>query len=163
MKEKLLALWHQQSDRDKRLLSIGGVVVFFYLFYALCYSPLSSSVESYQQRLHEDKVTLAWMRSVETLAQPKQKIAEKISSNQLLTVMSDALHQTGFKSYTYQLQQVGEHEIQLSYDAVPYNFFLAWLSGFSQQYQFSIKQFHVEKTGKVGVVKVTLIIEADNA
>lgn len=162
MREKLLGLWHQQSDRDKRILIIGSIVVFFYLFYALCYAPLSSRVADYQQQLHEDKVTLAWLKSVRSLARPKQKIAQKLPSNKLLTMMSDALRQTGFKSYTYQLQQVGEHDIQLTYDAVPYNFFLRWLSDFSKQYQFLMKQFHVEQTEKAGIVKVTLLIEGDS-
>ncbi len=161
MREKLLALWQQQNERDKRILSGGGVVVFFYLFYALCYAPLATSVTEYQQRLHEDKVTLAWMKSIQSLAHPKQEVSEKISTHQLLSVMSDELRQTGFKSYTYQLQQVGEHDIQLTYEMVPYNFFLAWLSSFSQHHQFSIKQLHAERTDKAGIVKVMLLVEVN--
>jgi general secretion pathway protein M len=159
VKNKWLALWDQQSERDKNFLKVGGIFLFFYLFYAVCYKPLVSGIQRYQQQIHDDRLTLTWMESVKSFAPPKDQTAKTVSSNQLLSEISDSLHQTAFKGYIYQLQQVGTNEIQLSYDAVPYNFFLGWLSKFSHRYRFTIKQLHVEKTNKVGVVKITLLIE----
>lgn len=162
MKEKLQILWNQQSERDKRMLSVGAVVVFFYLLYACCYAPLKAHVAAHEQRLEADQRTLMWMKSVRHWAHPNKKPKQKKSASQLLTLISEALPKTPFKGYAYQLQQVGEQDIQLSYESVPYNFFLSWLSNFSEQYQFSVKQFRVDGNEKAGLVKLVVIFEASN-
>lgn len=161
MKEKFLILWHQQTERDKRVLLIGTVIIFFCLFYTLGYLPLRKAVLAHQLKLREDQVTLTWMEEVRPLAHSLQKKADKVSASQLLSIISDELHDTPFKGYVYQLQQAGDHEVQLSYEMVPYNFFLTWLSEFSKRHTFNIIQLHVIKQDETaGIVKVMLLIEA---
>lgn len=159
MKERIEAFLSQLSDRDRVMLLIGFVVCFFYLFYVLLYAPVSHGVEQRQKQLIEDKATLTWMKKVRSQAHPERKAAEKIDCAQLLTLISDKLKETHFKHYTYQLQQSGTHEIQLSYEEVPYNLFMNWLSELSRMYVFSIKQLQLQKTDKPGIVKMTLMIE----
>jgi general secretion pathway protein M len=159
MKERIGVFWSQLSDRDRSMLLVGGIVCFFYLFYALMYAPLSHSKLQHQQQLLEDKATLTWMKQVKSQAHPERKSAEKVSSAQLLTLLSDNLQKTNFKSYSYQLQQSGTNEILLSYEEVPYNQFMAWLSAVSREYVFLIKQLQIQRKDKHGVVKVSLFIE----
>lgn len=163
MKERFASFLNQLNDRDRLMLLVGGVVCFIYLFYALLFSPLSNRVQHHQKQLMEDKATLIWMNKVRPQAHPERKAAEKIDCAQLLTILSDKLKETQFKHYTYQLQQSGTHEIQLSYEEVPYNLVMNWLSTLSRTYVFSIKQLQLQKTEKPGVVKMTLIIEVTPA
>jgi len=158
MKERIAVFWAQLSERDRIMLSIGAVILFIYLFYALLYAPLSHSKKQHQQQLLEDKATLAWMKQVKSQAHPEQKLAEKVSSAQLLTLLSDHLQKTNFKNYPYQLQQSGTSDILLSYEDVPYNQFILWLSAVSREYVFSIKQLQIQKKDKEGVVKVNLFL-----
>ncbi len=162
MKERLEKLWHQQTEKDKRMLMIGAVVVCLYLIYACTYAPLKSHQKAYQERLKSDRQTLVWMRSVQHFAHTRKKSKEKPNASELLTFISQALPKTPFKSYLYQLQQTGDKNIQLSYDSVPYNFFLSWLSDLSESHQFSIEELRVEGLDKVGLVKLVLILQAYN-
>jgi general secretion pathway protein M len=158
MKARIMAFLEQLSERDRLMLTVGGVVCFFYLFYAACYNPLTNAVEKRAQQIVEEKATLAWMTQVKPLAHAQKNI-ETLSSAQLLTALSTQLQSASFHHFTYQLQQAGTHEIQLSFDEVPYEAYMTWLLSMNERYAFSIKQLNIERTAKAGVVKILLLIE----
>src|SRR3990167_1481847 len=157
---KLREQWDQLRDRDRKMLMGGGVICFFYLFYVLLYAPLAHAVVESREQLIEKKATYAWMKQVRTRAHPGQTV-ELLDAGHLLTVFSNQLHAVSFRHSPYQLEQAGASTIQLSFEAVPYNASLQWLSTMSQQYAFSIKQFQVDKTDTAGVVKLFLVIDVD--
>ena len=158
MKARVIAYWDELSERDRKVLVVGGVVCFFYLFYALLYAPLAHAVDDSRAQIIEKQATLAWMKQVRPQAH-HGKAAEVLDAAQLLTVLSNQLATTSFRHFKYQLQQAGPKEIQLTFDNVPYNASITWLSTVSQRYAFSIKQLNVERTDKSGVVKLMLVIE----
>ncbi len=158
MKARMNEFWSQLNERDRSMLVVGGVICFFYLFYALLYAPLAGSVDESRQQLIEKKATYAWMKQVRPQAH-QGKAVEVLDAPHLLTVLSDQLRSISFRHYPYQLQQAGPKDIQLSFEEVPYNASMAWLSSVSQQYAFSIKQLQVDRTAKAGVVKLILVIE----
>jgi general secretion pathway protein M len=159
MKEKIELFWKQASERDRLMLIIGGIVCSFYLFYALVYQPLALHVEARQRQLLEKRATLAWMKQVQPQAHAERQVAKKVSSEQLLTTISNQLKIVPFKDNVHHIEQSGTHEIQLSYEAVPYSQFLTWFSELSKIYKFSIQRFNLEKTDKSGVVKVLVILD----
>lgn len=158
MKEQLFQYWRQLSERDRLMLSIGMIVCGFYLFYLLIYGPLSNAVAQRTQQLIEDKATLAWMEGVKHMAQPSKKAAEKINTTQMLAKITDSLKDANFKTFNYQIQQTGAHEVQLTYEKVPYTLWINWFSKLCQEYTFHIKQLHIHSVDP-GVVGVELIIE----
>lgn len=52
----------------------------------------------------------------------------------------------------------GAHEVQLTYEKVPYTLWINWFSKLCQEYTFHIKQLHIHSVDP-GVVGVELIIE----
>ena len=99
------------------------------------------------------------MQHVRTSEQLKtKKVAQSLTSSQLLTVIAEQLSRTTFKQYRYQLQQTGVSDIQLSFDKVPYNAFMAWVWSINQKYTVIIKQLNVDRTDVSGVVKLTIMI-----
>ena len=56
------------------------------------------------------------------------------------------------------MQQTGAGNIQLMYDAVPFNAFMRWLYAFNEEYAVFIQELIVDKTDTSGVVKLTLVI-----
>lgn len=151
--------WNQLNVRERVMLLIAGVCCLFYVFYALLYSPLVSAVHQATVQLAEERSTLAWMSEVRQ-QYTKTKATETLSNGQLLTVLGGQLNKTSFHRYPYQLEQTGSGDIQLSFEDVPYNAFVLWLSKFSQQYTCSIKQFSVDRTKISGVVKVSVVLSA---
>lgn len=157
MKMTLSAYWANLNERERVILGIGIIVCVGYLFYLLIYSPLTNAVYHQSKALLEKQETLAWMQQVR--AQHKLKQPRKaLTSSQLLAVLALQLKTTSFKQFPYQLQQTGAGEIQLIFEQVPYNGFVAWVWSITEKYTITIKQLNVERTSTAGIVKVTMMI-----
>lgn len=157
IKARLLQNLYQLNHRERYLL-LGGVVCFgLYLAYA-AYASLAGAVVANIQILSEKKETLAWMEQAEKQLPSKKTDATALDKSKGLTVLSEQLKSTSFHTFAYQLQQLNDDELQLSFEKVPYRGFLTWLASMIKKYKISIKEFHVDRTDTQGLVKLTVII-----
>lgn len=156
MKARLFQFWHQLNDRERNLLLWGGACLFLYVAYVM-YASLAEAVIENTQGLAEKKETYAWIKQAETQLTSKQT-GQDLDKAKGLTVLSQQLNTASFHAFQYQLQQLNEDELQLSFEKVPYNGFLTWLSAMSKKYNITIKEFHVDRTDTRGLVKLTVII-----
>ena len=157
MKARLLQFWYQLNHRERSLLLWGGACLGLYLAYAT-YTSLTEAVVANTQSLSEKKETLAWMKQAETQFSSKQTGSTVLDKTKGLSVLSERLKAASFHAFVYQLQQLNEDELQLSFEKVPYTGFLTWLSSISKKYNITIKEFHVDRTNTRGLVKLTVII-----
>lgn len=151
------AYWTNLGERDRWMLGIGGVCVFFFLLYLVIFSPLMRMTQFKSQQLVEKQDTLVWMEKMHQ-QHHTVKVPEILTTSKLLTILAERLNSTSFHRFPYQLQQTGTANIQLSFEAVPYNAFITWLWSVREKYAFSIEQFSAERTKTPGVVKLVLII-----
>jgi len=156
MKTRLLQAWHQLNERERHLLLWGGVFLGLYLAYAT-YASLAEAVTENTQSLAEKKETLAWIKQAETQFSSKQT-GTTLDKSKGLTVLSEQLKTASFHAFTYQLQQLNEDELQLSFEKVPYNACLAWLALMSKKYSITIKELHADRMATRGLVKLSVII-----
>lgn len=157
IKGRLLQFWYQLNQRERYLLFWGGGCLGLYLAYAM-YASLTEAVAANTQRLSEQKETLAWIKQAETQFSSKQTGSAVLEKSKGLTVFSEQLKAASFHAFAYQLQQLNDDDLQLSFEKVPYNGFLTWLSSMSKKYHITIKEFHVDRTDTQGLVKLTVII-----
>lgn len=157
MKDKIAAFLSQLSERDRLMLGLGSVFCVFYLYYLILYAPLDKAVHNARQQLAEKQATKLWMEQVRGDYKAQNK-TEEISSNQLLSLLAGLLKSASFKSYPYQLQQTGSHDIQLTFDEVPFNEFMRFIRTLNEKYAFFVKQWLIERTSTPGVVKLSITI-----
>ncbi len=151
--------WRSLNDREHWMLGTGVFCCFVYLFYALLYAPLITAVHDQSQQLIEKKETLAWMERVRQ-QHITSKTPQVLTSSKLLTVLATQLKSSSFHHFSYQIQQTGPGDIQLSFEQVPYNAFVSWVWAISEQYTFTVKQLNAERTDTPGVVKLLIVIAA---
>lgn len=155
----IMNYWNNLNERERWMASLGSVFTLFYLLYLLIYSPLSSAVSTQGKQLVEKQMTLAWMEQVRQ--QPKnQKTLLAISNAKLLALIGNQLSDKAFSQFTYQLQQTGPGDIQISFERVPYKMLLDWLWKLNSDYAITLKQFSVEHSDTPGVVKVLVVLAA---
>ncbi|STX39098.1 type II secretion system protein GspM [Legionella feeleii] len=151
--------WNNLNERERWMVGIGSLFALFYLFYLLLYSPLTTAVSNKTAQLSEKQQTLTWMQQVRQ--QPKkQKVQQSISNAKLLTLIGNQLGTGSLRIFPYQLQQTSSGDIQLSYELVPFNYFLSWLWTLNNNYAIVLKQFSAERTPTAGVVKLQIVITA---
>lgn len=150
------AYWQQLNEREQLAVVAASIFVIAYLFYALIYAPLTSAVTNEQAQWRTKQATLVWMRHVEqTYSQDKRP--QTVAEGNLLSILTQVLKGASFHRFPYQLAQTAGGEIQLSFDAVPYNAFITWLQAQTVRYTLTIKNIDMTKTDVPGVVKASVI------
>ena len=163
LKHQGFHVWEGFGARDRLMLGVGGLFIVLYAGYMM-YAALSHAVLERSRMLSEKEATLVWMRRAEQENKSLQQGGPgpvRLDAAKGLTIFSEALSQTSFQGFTYQLQQLKEGELQLSFDTVPYHDFLQWLSSMSKRYAFVIQSFDVEKNDVRGLVKLSMVVVLD--
>ena len=147
------------NEREKWMV-IGAVLcLILYGYYLLLYHPLSNQTAQKSKQLTEKKSTLQWMQTVKQ-QKPTTQIKENINNSQLLTVLATQLKSDPTLKFPYQLQQTGSGDVQLTFDAVPFNQFINWLEKINKRYAITIKQFEANSIKTVGVSRLMIVISA---
>ncbi|HAT2093115.1 TPA: GspM family type II secretion system protein LspM [Legionella pneumophila] len=145
------------NDREKWMVIVAGVSLFIYGYYLLLYAPLSNQVNQKSTQLIEKTETLEWMKQVR-MQKRSAKRKESVDNSQLLTILASQLKNNKTLKFPYQLQQTGSGDVQLTFDAVPFQNFMQWLAKINEVYSINIKQFDVEKTSTPGVTRLMIIL-----
>lgn len=139
------------------MVIVAGVSLFIYGYYLLLYAPLSNQVNQKSTQLIEKTETLEWMKQVR-MQKRSAKRKESVDNSQLLTILASQLKNNKTLKFPYQLQQTGSGDVQLTFDAVPFQNFIQWLAKINEVYSINIKQFDVEKTSTTGVTRLMIIL-----
>jgi general secretion pathway protein M len=156
------AYFSNLNERERWILLIGGIFVFFFLFYWILYAPLKDAVDEKTIQLKEKAETLVWMKQVRQQNTSTSKPLV-VTNSQLLTLLANQLQTTSFQQHPYKLQQTGAGDIQLTYESVPYNAFVQWLWALNEKYAIELKQFNVERSDLPGIVKIMVLLSAKSA
>lgn len=154
------AYWQQLNEREQIAVVVMGVFAVLYLFYALIYAPLVSSVAVAQADWHMKKDTLIWMRHAEQNYDGEKK-PQTVAAGNLLSILTQVLNQSSFRRFPYQLSQTATGEIQLNFEQVPYNGFILWLQAQSTRYTMTVKHLDITKTDVAGVVKASVMFSVE--
>ncbi len=160
MMDSIKTFWLKKNNRERLMLAACAVICCVYLFYAWFYSPITDAVENNLKQFTEKKATLAWMQQMQ-LQYKGMKKSQTVSSVKFLTLLAADIKHSTFSQFSYQLQQTGANNIQLSFDQVPFNAFIAWLYKLNEQYFFSIDQLKIEQSNISGLVKAMVLFNVN--
>ncbi|KTD75278.1 GspM family type II secretion system protein LspM [Legionella waltersii] len=147
------------NEREKWMVIVAVLAVFIYGYYLLLFDPLSERVKQKSTQLIEKTETLEWMKKVRH-QKGIGKSKKSIDNSQLLTLLADRLKESKGLKFPYQLQQTASGEVQLSFEEVPFQLFLSWLTDIHEQYSIYVKQLDVQNTQTPGVTKLSIILTA---
>lgn len=151
--------WNTLNERERWMVVAAVLCAILYCYYLFVYAPLERQVTQKSSQLVEKVTTLEWMKKVKQ-QHHKSKKKQSVDNSQLLTILATQLKDDATLKFPYQLQQTGSGEIQLTFDAVAFNLFVAWLEKISEKYAINLKQFNAERTPTPGVAHITILISA---
>lgn len=147
------------NEREKWMIIGTTLCLALYCYYIFLYSPLSHQITQKSTQLVEKISTLAWMEKIKQ-QKHKTKTKQTVDNTQLLTILATQLKEDSTLKFPYQLLQTGPGDIQLTFDTVPFNLFIAWLKKINEDYSITLKQFNAERTPAQGVVHVMILLSA---
>lgn len=151
------------NEREKWMVILAGLSLFIYCYYLFLYAPLTNKLTQKRAQLIEKTETLAWMQKVKQEGHASKKTKQTVDNSQLLTLLATQLKDNPTLKVPYQLQQTSSGEIQLTFDAVPFQLFMEWLAKINDKYTMNVKQFDVQRSETPGVTKLTIMLSASNA
>lgn len=119
------------SEREQKLVSIGGALGVVFLLYFTIWAPLNSSVAAQSSALASEKETLVWVQNQAARAQILRQSANQTSFAGSLTQLVNQTTRSANIPVS-RMQPQGD-DLQVSIDQVSFNDFLKWLDTLEKQ------------------------------
>ena len=157
--------WHSLSERDRRVLAVGGLLVVCILFYALVWTPIQDNLKRLRPQGASQSMDLAWMQQqagkIQKLQQtmPAQKKANALP---LLTIVDQTAKSQKIRDRIKQIQpgkQSGTAKVW--FDKVIFEDWLSWLDKISAQ-SIDVTSVSITKSAEHPSVNIRLELENNN-
>ena len=155
--------WGNLLDRERQMLTIGGIVVGVLFIYGVIWSPLSDAVQDHKTAVTTQEKLLRYMQQTSsTIAALKAEgIQVSAASNaDLLSLAESTLSQQQLSSYLKQVQQPAQNQIVFTFENVPFDKLMQWLQTLAITHGVRVTQLSAERLPMIGTanVKMTLMV-----
>jgi general secretion pathway protein M len=153
--------WENLLDRERQMLTVGGIVVGILVIYAAIWTPLSNAVQDRKMAVMTQQRLLNYLqKSSATIQQLKAEgVQASVSDNvDLLSLTEQSLSQEGLSSYLKQVQQPEKNHVALTFEKVPFDKLMQWLQEMTTSHGVSVTQLNASRLPEIGTANVTLII-----
>jgi general secretion pathway protein M len=167
MKDRLNQLqqwWSQLAEREKRMVSVGGVIVTIFILYAGMWHPFLSHLQTMRNRIHADQQTLRWMqeadKSLQKLENQTEKKNQAISPVALLGLLQKQINEAGLATNLTGLKQSGNDAIEIQFQKVDFDKLMSFLLVVAKSYKVSFTQMNAIAMG-AGLADVVIVVQAE--
>lgn len=146
------------SERDRRLLLIGGIAALALLVFGILI-PLDRSVARERAKLTQKRADLVWMQSVApeiaNSAPPPSATGES-----LLVIIDRSARESGLASSITGSEPGAANSLSIRLEKAPFDTLVAWLARLSQQNGVSVDSATIEKGGAPGLVNAAIVLHS---
>ena len=153
--------WYENlSERDRRVVSIGGVVVLIIGLLAIIL-PLNTQVSLARKRITTKQGDLAFIQSVAPqVAAAGPGAAGAANAESLVVLIDSSARESGLGKALSSSQPTGDRGLRIRLDKAPFDALVAWLARLSQQHGVRVESAEIESAGEVGLVNAGLVLKA---
>jgi type II secretory pathway component PulM len=144
------------AERERRLVTWGGVGAVALLFLSLIVLPLYSTAGHAEQRVERKRNDLAWMQSV--AGELRAAGPAQASSQSLVLIVDQTARSAGLAASLRDTQPSGTGGIRVRLESAPFDVMVAWLADLSQHQGLVIESATVDRTSGTGIVNASLIM-----
>lgn|SRR3990167_4930716 len=160
--EEIKTWWFGLSDRERRLLTIGGIFLGLFLFYVLVWSPLSSLVSTYHTRVTTEQSLLLYLQSAQEKIRDYEARGIHVSDvgqKDLLTTIEQSAAQHQLSAFLKQVEQPESHHIQLTFEKVPFDQCMEWLQELSMNSGIRVVTLSADRlTTPIGTANLKIML-----
>ena len=154
--------WQTLSERERRMVGLGGAAAFLLLIYALIWSPLTDSVRQMKSRVIFQQRTDRWMQhATRQIDQLKQAGFSDTSHHDeaILVLVERALAKQKLSAYLQHVQQPQGNQLVLTFHKAPFDRLMNCLQVLAQQVNIEVLQFNAKKSKVMGTVDAQVTLE----
>ena len=147
------------SERDRRTLLVGAVVVALLLLYVVI--QLDSSVSSAHKRVIKKQTDLAWMRTAAPELAATGGVHIGTNGQSLLVLIDSSARESGLASSLAGSDPAGPGGLSVRLQKAPFDTLISWLARLSQQNGIRVDTASIESAGSPGLVNASLVLHTD--
>jgi len=153
--------WLGLSDRDRRVLSIGGALALLLLVYALAWLPLERAREALRVQATATDASLRWMQAAapEVARMRGQGGALRQDSRSLLARVDAGARAAGLGNALLRVEPVGDGQVRLAFQQAGFDPLMSWLEDFARSDGVRVTELNVQSTGATGQVDARIGLE----
>jgi general secretion pathway protein M len=151
--------WYENlSERDRRVVSIGGAVALALVLLAIIL-PLSTQISLARKRITTKQGDLAFIQSVASQVAAAGPGAPGAANAESLVVLIDSsARESGLGKSLSSSQPTGDKGLRIRLDKAPFDALVAWLARLSQQHGVRVESAEIESAGETGLVNAGLVL-----
>lgn len=154
----MIEFWQKLSERDRRMLGMGGVLVAAMLLWAWVWDPLSASRASLREQALANEASLAWMRPAVEQVLSRGGITTPVSDGRSLLARVDAsARAAGLGAHLTLVEPQGEQRVRLQFSAVDFDALANWLEAQSRD-GVRIEEWNASRAAGSGRVDARLAL-----
>jgi general secretion pathway protein M len=152
--------WYQNlSERDRRIVLIGGVVVVILVILGTVL-PLNRSIAQAQQRVTVKQGDLAFIQSAAPQLAAAGPGGGVVTGESLIVLIDSSARESGLGKSLASSQPTGDRGLRVRFERVPFDGLVAWLARLSQNHGVSVESAEIESAGEAGLVNAGLVLRA---
>jgi general secretion pathway protein M len=143
------------SERDRKMLLIGGVVIVLLLIYVII--QLDSNVSKAHKRISKKVEDLAW---IETAAPEFMQlpVAEAASGESLLVIVDRSARESGLGGSLAGSEPSGPGALSVRLQKASFDQLVTWLGRLAQQNGIRVDSASIDSAGEPGVVNAAIVL-----
>ena len=154
------AWFENLSERDRRVVTIGGAVVLVLAVLAVIL-PLNTQISQARKRIITKQGDLAFMQSVAPqVAAAGPGAVGAANAESLVVLIDSSARESGLGKSLSSSQPTGDKGLRIRLDKAPFDALVAWLARLSQQHGVRVESAEIETAGEVGLVNAGLVLKA---
>jgi general secretion pathway protein M len=154
-----MGAWLQSlSERERRLVTIGGAVALVLLIFAVIF-PLEGSVSKAHERIDRKQQDLAWMKGVAPqLAAAGPLVKPPENQESLIVLIDRSARELGLGPSLTSSEPSGPGGLRVRLEKAPFDILVGWIARLADQNGISVESASVDGTGEPGVVNASLVL-----
>jgi general secretion pathway protein M len=158
--EPYRARWQALEPRERRVLTIGIIVLAAFLFYILLWSRMQSDLARLRVSVPKDQARLSVMRvqAMQVSQLRAQGATGRAQGGNILSVIEQTATTRGLKQSITRMEPEGANNVRLNLDSVSFNALAAWLSDLQKQNGIRVDNATLESLPAPGMVRARLLL-----
>lgn len=157
------AWWQAQSERDRRTLAAGAVVVALLLGWALIWHPLALRRSSLEQEVASRRDDLVFVQRGAAQAALQHGIGQRARGDRagksLLALADATAREAGLGAAIRHVEPAGARSVKVGFEAVDFDALAAWLETLSGGYGVETTELSADRADGVGLVNARVTLQ----
>lgn len=159
----IAAWWQTLSERDRRTLAIGGLLVALLLGWSFVWYPLARARAQLQERVERERTDLAWMeQTTGELATRRAKGVRGQVDRQgksLFALADVSARGAGLATALRRVEPTGPRSVRVSFETASFDALISWIDALSRDYGVQATDVSADRVEGIGLVNARVVLE----